>query len=297
MKKRVSQLQALLLALAAFTFWSLYDTGIKFTAESHVPTHEILGFVGFFSSMIIWGICLARRQTYKLRPKNKKMVLLRSSLCAANALLNVLAFPLMPLTNFYVTVFTSPFFIAILATIFLNESISWQKAAIIFVGFMGVLIAMDPVALIAGQGNVMGYAYALCSVLSFSITQVMLRSLSQTETFESLLFTASVFLFIVGVFMSLGSFAPISLETVFILFISSALSVTAGILMVVALKNAPAATIAPCHYWQIIPGALLGYFIWHNTLSWNLVLGALIIIGSGLAFSQYTRKQQAPNLI
>jgi drug/metabolite transporter (DMT)-like permease len=64
----------------------------------------------------------------------------------------------------------------------------------------------------------------------------------------------------------------------------------AWLLMTAAYKHAPAATISPFHYSQIITGALLGYLIWHDVPTLHLMLGGTVIIGSGLYIAAHARK-------
>jgi drug/metabolite transporter (DMT)-like permease len=60
--------------------------------------------------------------------------------------------------------------------------------------------------------------------------------------------------------------------------------------MAQAYKLAPAATVAPFHYSQIITGGLIGYFIWHDVPSLHLLIGAIIIIASGLYIATHARR-------
>ena len=49
-----------------------------------------------------------------------------------------------------------------------------------------------------------------------------------------------------------------------------------------AYKLAPAATVAPFMYSEIISGGLVGYFIWHDVPTPRLLTGAAIVIASGI---------------
>jgi drug/metabolite transporter (DMT)-like permease len=57
-----------------------------------------------------------------------------------------------------------------------------------------------------------------------------------------------------------------------------------------AYKMAPATTIAPFYYSEIIAGALFGYLIWHSVPPPHLFVGAAIIIAAGVYIVIHTRK-------
>lgn len=68
------------------------------------------------------------------------------------------------------------------------------------------------------------------------------------------------------------------------------LGATGAFFINTAYKNAPAAIVAPFHYTQIVTGALLGYLIFGDVPSWNLMVGATIIIASGFYLARQAHR-------
>ncbi|HLJ77809.1 MAG TPA: EamA family transporter, partial [Acidobacteriaceae bacterium] len=53
-------------------------------------------------------------------------------------------------------------------------------------------------------------------------------------------------------------------------------------LFFVALKHTTAATVAQYHYTQLLTGALMAYLIWRTQPTVFMILGAVLIVGSGM---------------
>jgi len=91
--------------------------------------------------------------------------------------------------------------------------------------------------------------------------------------------------FSVTVFFGFGMFLnykPINLE-IFIYIFLSAFFVTLGYYFsVLTIKAANISTTSPFRYTIIIFGIILGYFIFNEIPALNMILGSLIIMGSGI---------------
>ena len=59
-----------------------------------------------------------------------------------------------------------------------------------------------------------------------------------------------------------------------------------------ALQNTVSTNVAQLHYTQIVIGALLAYILWHDIPTWNLIVGSIIIIASGMFIAARARKKK-----
>jgi drug/metabolite transporter (DMT)-like permease len=50
----------------------------------------------------------------------------------------------------------------------------------------------------------------------------------------------------------------------------------------VALKHSSAANVSQYHYTQLLTGALIAYLFWHEIPTISMLLGGVLIVGSGL---------------
>ncbi len=278
--KAVSQLEAVGLALAGYTFWVLADTSFKIAGASTLPAYEVAACVGLAIILILLLRAILTRNVRVLRPAHPVPQLLRSCLDLANTLCVVVALRHLPLALFYILVFFAPLVTTLLEVVFLHEPLDWRKALAILVGLFGVVVAVNPLSL-NRPGDWTGYLACMVCVLAFSINMVWSRVMTQTESPESLTFCSGLLTAALGVFAMLGHAAPVHLRVAGVLAATGLFCVAGSLCFFAALKHASAATVSQYHYSQLLTGALIGFLIWHERLSASMLLGAVLIVGSG----------------
>jgi drug/metabolite transporter (DMT)-like permease len=289
LRSHVSHLRAIGYALAGFCLWVLTDTCIKLSGEAAIPPYEIVGFLGLVQVMAVIAATASRGQIKTLQPRNLRRQLVRASLVGINMFCNAIALKHLPLTTFYIVVFTAPMVIAILATIFLREHLNWQKIAAIIAGFGGVVYAINPGAAVS-SGDWIGYIALIFSVLAFAINTTWLRVMTQSESLPSLIFFSGLAMTISGFMPMLWHFEPLTKFLFALLLVAGLLNILGNLLNYKALKYTTASTVSQFHYTQIITGALLGHLIWHDVPTLHLILGGAVIIGSGFYIAAHARK-------
>jgi drug/metabolite transporter (DMT)-like permease len=289
--KSLSHLQAILCAITGFCFWVLADTAMKLSSETALPSYQIVGFIGFFGAFFMVLKAASRGEIKNLWPKNPKTQFIRVLICFTNMICCVFALKYLPLTLFYVIVFMSPMAISLTAAVFLKERLSLAKTIALIVGFMGVVIAINPFSSnIAGHW--IGYLAGLGAVACFTANMVWLRIMTQSESADSLAFFTGFVQSIICAGLMLIHAEPMTLNVFIILLMAGIFNVIGNICNFIAMKNTTAATVAQFHYTQIITGALLGWLIWHDVPTLHLTVGAVIIIGSGLYIAAHARKME-----
>lgn len=281
MKFSVSDRGAIGLAVAAFTLWVLTDTCMKLVGQSGLPAYEILAFLGLFIAGFLVAHAGLRGGVRALWPRDTRRSLVRSLLDLGNNLCVVVALRHLSLTLFYILVFLAPMVTAVLGAVFLREHMTWRRAAAVLAGFVGVVIAVDPFGS-ARQGDWIGYAACMVCVACFSANMVWSRVLTQTEPAESLTFFSGVVMAVFGFGLMLWHAAPLTPLLTTGLCAMGFFCALGSFFFFVALKHTTAATVAQYHYTQLLTGALLAYLIWHTRPTLSMVLGAVLIVASGL---------------
>ena len=182
-----------------------------------------------------------------------------------------------------------PFIIALASKVFLREPLPLRTVLAILVGFGGVVIALDPAALIASSASPVGYLAAFGGVLLFAVSQLMLRRMADTETPECMIFAVFALISVIGAVLSLPHFVMPTVPVLGILLFSAVVDIAGSLCMAWAMQIGPTATVSSFHYSQLITGALFGYLIWHDVPAWNLIVGAGVIIASGLYIAHHAR--------
>jgi drug/metabolite transporter (DMT)-like permease len=198
------------------------------------------------------------------------------------------------MASFYVTVFAAPLMITILSAIFLHEYLRWPRIVAIVAGFVGVVIAVNPMA-VAAQGHAsggdwIGYATASISSVLFAANVTWLRVMAQSESPESLAFFNSFVQALVGFgAMLVLPATAVTLGLLGLLCIMGILSALGGLAIYSALKYTTAATVSQFHYTQIVTGALIGFIVWHDVPAPHMWGGAALIVATGLYIAQQAR--------
>jgi drug/metabolite transporter (DMT)-like permease len=293
-------LLGIVLAIANFTIWVIIDAMMKIMAQAGLPSYEIIGAMNAIAAIIlILGSLLKTRSiraAKQLWPEHVWTLLLLALLVLAGNYSCVIALKHLPLTVFYASVFTAPMMIAILAAAFLRETLGWIKFLAIVVGFMGVLIAVIPSRADALRGDAIGYSAAFGSAAAFAVSIVLTRSLTKSEHPASVVFFNALAQAIAGIVLTpcLGSGPPLSRYLLALLFAAGIFSVVANLAGTLAVKYAPAATIAPYHYTQIITGSVLGFFLWQEKPKPRFWIGVAIIIFTGICIARSAANGKRP---
>ena len=277
----VSDLEAVGLAVAGFTFWVLADTSIKMVGRYSLPAYEVLAFLGLCIVGILIVRGLWRRDLKAVWPKKPKRQLVRSCLDLANNFGVVIALRHMPLTLFYILVFLSPMVITLLAAVFLHEKLEWRKTVAIVAGFVGVVVAVNPFSS-SRPGDWIGYVACIVCVACFSGNMVWARVITQTETPESLTFFSGFLMAVLGFACMLWHSEPLTPRLAAVLVAMGFFCAFGSICFFVALKHTSAATVSQYHYTQLLTGALIAYLIWHEIPTVSMLVGGAIIIGAGV---------------
>lgn len=282
--------QGLLLALICYALWCAGDAAVKAVAMDGFGPFETIAILNGMSAFMLVGFAAARGNLASLKPVDMRLTLIRGSVYAVTEIGLVIAFSHLSLALFYTLVFLSPFLIALGARIFLRESLSWGVGMTILAGFTGVVIAVNPVYIFSGKGELIGILAALGCALGFSVVQLMLRRMSHTETSESLAFSPMVIGAIVTSIPAFAMVTSISWKVIVILALAAGLATIANFLMTFAMRFTAAANVASLHYSQIIPGAIFGFILWNDIPTWNVWAGSAVIIAAGLAMARLSRQ-------
>ncbi len=267
----------------AVTLFSCLDASAKFLITRYdLPTVQVtwMRFVGQFIGLLVLvpvfgGLSLPRL----LKTQNLKLQLIRSLLMAATTVFNFLALKTLRLDQTTTIFFLGPLVVALLAGPTLGEWIGWRRLIAILVGFLGILIAVRPglIMLSAGLG------YAFLAMLAFSLFMLLTRHMAGKDPRMVTLFYSMVAGVILGAPIALSAWVmPVDTLSVVLL---GCLGVFGGVghyLFILAYERAPASTIAPFLYLQLVSMVALGFFVFSDLPDRWTLLGSAIVIASGL---------------
>jgi drug/metabolite transporter (DMT)-like permease len=213
------------------------------------------------------------------RTQNPSQHLVRTSFNFFAFLCYYLAVSQMPLANATSIGLTAPLFMTALSGPLLDEPVGIKRKLVILLGFIGVLIVIQPTA---DDLNVSGSAYALAGALLFALLAIQTRRMSKNESSELMVFYAAlVFLLVTGTLMPFNWVMPDPTSLLLMLTLGL-ITVFAQYTIVHAYQFARVDIIAPFEYITILWAVLIGWIIFSEQPTMTMYLGASLIVLAGL---------------
>ena len=185
---------------------------------------------------------------------------------------------LMPMSTVYTFLMTNPFFVTIFAFIFLKEKVGFKRWTAVLVGFVGVIIVVNPSSMKFGYLFILPIMAAIFLTIRDIITKGFVN---KSNSFEIIFITSILMTFFSGVTSLVLGF-DITLKQIPYILISSFFLIFGYLFSVMTIFYAPLSLTASARYTVIIFGIIFGYLIIGETPSINMIIGAVIISLSGL---------------
>ena len=182
-----------LLVILGELFFTTMGMIIKTLGES-MPSHHLVFYRNLFAVLMIAPFLLKQKATH-LKTKRIGMHLIRSisgvlaMYCFFYALANI------ELANAMVTKLTGPIFIPMVAIFWIHEKVSFKTYLGIIIGFIGVVIFLNPTAEVqfASLIGILGGALA-------AVAKVAIRKMSDTEPTARIVFYFALFGTLISLF-------------------------------------------------------------------------------------------------
>jgi len=184
----------------------------------------------------------------------------------------------LPLADVMTYWLAAPIYVAAASPFLLGEKVGWRRWTAIGMGFVGVIIALNP-------SSAMFTAPAIISILgtiAFAFMMLSGRSLRATPD-KTLVFFQLMGALIAGVIFAPFDWRPLGASTDIALMLLLGIVATAAHMLVNrALKISDAATVAPLQYTLLLWAVLFGWMFFGDVPKTSMVVGAVLIVGSGL---------------
>jgi drug/metabolite transporter (DMT)-like permease len=200
------------------------------------------------------------------------------------------ALTLIPIGQVVAIEFTMPIWTAILAASFLGERMNSWKIAAILLGVIGVVVIVRPAT---GEINP-GQLIALAAAVGFSVSMVLVKSLTRTESALSVIFWMLVVQATAGFFPTLYVWVWPS-GTVWAWAVVIAICGTfSHYCLTSALSHADATIVVPMDFLRVPLTATAGWLIYSERFDALTVLGTALILSGNLLNLKATDAVPAP---
>jgi drug/metabolite transporter (DMT)-like permease len=269
--------RGILYMVLSVALFALVNALVKYQ-EAVYPVSEVVLFRSIFA--LLFSFVLVQRDGgfSILRTHRIAEHLGRGTLQFISMVCVFIAYHLMPLADAVAITFSSPLFLTVLSIPLLGEQVGRHRWAAVIVGFVGIMIMVQP-----GPGTFsLGAILALAnSALSASVT-IALRRMSLTERPATLVtYQAMVAVALSVLILPFGWVSPTWQGGLGL----AAIGVISGlgqILWTQAFRLVPAAILAPFSYTSMIWSIGLGFLIWGDMPTAVLIGGACVVAMSGL---------------
>ncbi len=191
----------------------------------------------------------------------------------------------LPLADVMTYWLAAPIYVAAVSPLVLKEPIGWRRWTAIAIGFVGVIIALEP----SSQALTLPALISLLGGMFFAFMMISGRSLRGTPD-TTLAFWQIVGAALAGLLWAPFDWTPLKPLDAALLGLLGVVAMLAHVLVNRALKLADAATVAPLQYTLLFWAIVFGWLIFGDSPRLSMVLGAGLIVASGLFI--FFREQQ-----
>ena len=276
----------LLVIAASFCFASM-DAMSKILAQDHAIL-QILWFR--YMVFTVFALAIARRRGVRrtLISQRPWLQAFRALLLVVENAVFVLAFRYLPLADVHALGASAPLMVVALSVVLLGETVGIRRWSAVLVGFVGVLIIIRP----GLQEIEWPLLIPLVGALMWALYQILVRLCSRTDGSDTtLLWSALVGLAATSV---TGPFVwvPPDREAWVLLVVLAVAGSLAHYALIKGLQLAEASAVQPYTYTLLVFAAFWGLAVFGDIPDTWTILGATIIVGSGL-YTWYRERQLA----
>ncbi len=226
----------------------------------------------------------ARFQGISLKMNDPRKMFLRCLVGLIAMILYFSALSLIPIGQAVTLQYTAPLFVALLSGSIIREKVSTSVLISLITAFFGIILivspdlnSIDPNALLAlGSGFFAGLAY------------IFVRDLRKTDSPSTVVFWFAAFSVLGSVFQAAPELSSLTWEMTAALV---GIGVGAGggqVGITMAYHQANAAWVSAFSYLTVIIATIYGIILFDEVLSTKIIIGGLLIIGSGVALIFFT---------
>lgn len=264
----------------------LLDVCAKLAADV-IPVGQITAARFLVQTLLMWPVCWVMGLRLRLARALWPLIALRALLLVLSTYLIIAALRFMPLADALAIVFVEPFLILLFGKWIFGELVGPRRLFAATIGFSGCLLVIQPSFAAFGYIALL----PLGTAVAFAAYVLVTRSLrDRVHPVEMQLQTGlAATLMLVPLVWLANDTGWATLDPVWPTGHYWALLVGVGVfatlahmMMTYALTMAPAATLAPLHYLEIITAAVLGYLVFDDIPNGLALWGIVIIMISGL---------------
>lgn len=270
-------LKTVALMFVAMSFIPLGDTAGKLLVSQYGFNPFFLAWSRFVLGALMVVPFLPRGQ-FDARLFQDWRIWLRGLLITVGISSILTALQTEPLPNVFGAFFVGPILSYVLSVWLLKEKITPLQTMLLLLGFVGVLLVVKP-----GFGMTRGLGFAVFAGLCYGSFITANRWLSRVTSPRMLLLTHLVIGAVVLTPVGATKVPEFDNNLIALTLFSAFASMMGNFLLIIAYGRAPASTLAPMVYFQLIAATTLGWLVFGDFPDSLTLLGLSLLIATGFA--------------
>lgn len=264
--------------LTGFIFLVLSDACAKWLIAKY-PITQIVGMRAGIVILVVIVFAAARGRVALLKPVDIRGQIRRGIFAAFSGYLFVAGLAYVALVEAAAAGYMGPIIMTALASRMLGERVGIHRWMAVVIGFTGMLIMLRP----SPAGISWAMLLPACAAVFGALRDLTTRKLSVTDDSSSILMISSMVLCAAGIVtIPWLNWLKIELVDFGLLVLSGVLIGVGHFLHIQAFKLEEASALAPFRYSGIVWAAVFGFLIWGHLPDRWIIVGAAIVISSGL---------------
>ena len=268
--------------------WLMVAVSVVFAAQDGISRHlagqyNVIMIVmiryWFFAAFVM---TIATRQEGSLRAaaatEQPFLQTFRGLLLATEICVMVAGFVYLGLVEAHAIFACYPLLVAALSGPILGERVGWARWSAIGVGFIGVLVILQPGLGVFSPAAVL----PVCSALMFALYGLLTRFAARRDSAATSFFWTGVVGAVVMTIVGIWFWEPMTRADWGWMAALCVTGATGHFLLIKCYEVAEASAVQPFAYLQMVFAAGVGIFVFGEALEWNVILGGGIVMAAGI---------------
>lgn len=262
----------------AMAVFMISDTAVKLASQS-LSVGQVVLLRGFFGCAILAAIVALTGAWRDLWHVARPLVLTRCLLEGLTAITFIGALAVLPIPTVTAVFLTAPLMITVAAALLLGETVRWRRWLATCIGFVGMLLVMQPTT--AGLNR--GMALVLTSTVLCVARDLITRKLPpDIPTGAVAAGTIIVTTLVGGVLAMFQPWRPVEAPALLPLAVAAVAVMAGNYAMIIAFRESEVSVVSPFRYTLMVWGIIAGLVVfgdWPDPRTWA---GVALIIGAGV---------------
>lgn len=282
-------LKAVLLMIGSVTAFSMQDAAYKWLASGY-SVQQILFFGRILALPLAIALAMRAGGIGTLATRRPFAHAGRACCTIVTLLLFLFGLRILPLADAIAIGFAAPLFTTALSVPLLKERVGPRRWAAVIVGFVGVIVILQP----GGTGFGIGGLFALGSAFTYAFLLIASRALAATESGPSLMFWNGFGMFAVMGIAMLWDWRTPTGSDIWVFCAIAVIGAFGQFFVTEAFRFGEVSLLVPIEYLGLIWATVLGYMLWNQVPTPTVLIGAGIIIASSAYIIQRETRQKRP---